>query len=496
MKKLAIIHNFLGGFLNVAFLFFSTIIFLPYYFEFISIENYGIWLTGISLLSLASVLEANISLILTQQLGSKWVNKEIDEFSKYLIAALVLGLLIFCLIVSVTYIIKDLISGFIIVEHSQSSLFSNAFFIYSFSLGFSILNSFISSISQVLLKTKWPPIFNFLSGLLGLAYTIWAVSFQDILALAWGLLIKNLTYFLLISIYSFLLLKREKISFIFENSYLIKILKSIGLPFLSKVVMTIASNSQNFIIGVTLAAATTTVFDITKKFPLVIVMVINMVGVSTFTSFSLFYSEHKNDTIHPYTKDYFTFIRSILLISLFFIFIIGKDLINIWVGLDKFGGDFLLAIICIFALSDQLRGSLSQQYYTIGKYNFTAISDSVYGITFLLFVFLLLPIYELNGVVFAGIIANIFYFIYCFSYEKYKKMNLIKNLINLNFFKDLIVVLIITFITKFTYEIFDDYYLKIIVILSSLIILLTLIYKRYKSLVMFILSNFLKIKNF
>ena len=36
MKKLAIIHNFLGGFLNVAFLFFSTIIFLPYYFEFIS----------------------------------------------------------------------------------------------------------------------------------------------------------------------------------------------------------------------------------------------------------------------------------------------------------------------------------------------------------------------------------------------------------------------------------------------------------------------------
>lgn len=496
MKKLAIIHNFLGAFSNFAFLFFTTILLLPYYFKFISIEDYGIWLSGISFLSLASVFEANISLILTQQLGYKWVNNERGEFSKYFFAAIVLGIIIFVFIVLSTHFLKDSIPNWISSESNQISLFSKSFFIYSFSLSFGIFNSFINSISQVLLKTKWPPILLVFSSSLGLAYTIWAVSFQGVLALAWGFLIKNLTYFLLISIYSFILLKREKISFLFDNSYLIKILKSIGLPFLSKVVMTIASNSQNFIIGVTLAAATTTIFDITKKFPLLIIMVINMIGVSTFTSFSLFYSERKNDTIHPYTNYYFTFIRLILLISLFFIFIIGKDLIDIWVGLDKFGGDFLLAIICIFALSDQLRGSISQQYYTIGKYNFTAISDSVYGITFLLFVFLLLPFYELNGVVYAGLIANILYFIFCFLYEKYKKMNFIKNLININFFKDLIGALIITIITKFTYEIFDDYYLKIIVILSSLIILLTLIYKRYKSLVMFILSNFLKIKNF
>ena len=411
MKKLAIIHNFLGGFLNFAFLFFTTIVFLPYYFKFISTENYGIWLSGISLLSLASVLEANISLILTKQLAIKWVNKEINEFSKYLLAALLLGVLIFSLITLSTYFLKDLISNLLSIENSQISLFSKAFFIYSTSLAFGILSSFVGSISQVFLKTKWPPFFNFISGIFGLSYTIWAVSFQGVLALACGLLIKNLVYFLLISIYSFLLLKSEKISFLFEKSYLTKIVKSIGLPFLSKVAMTLATNSQNFIIGVTIAASITTIFDITKKIPFIIIMVVNMVGVSTFTSFSLFYSEQKNNISHPYTKHYFTFIRIILLISLFFAFILGKDFIN-WVGLDKFGGDFLLAMICFTALLDQLRLSLSQQYYTIGNYNFTAITDAFFAIMFLLLVFVLMPIFKLNGIVLAGILANILYFIF------------------------------------------------------------------------------------
>ena len=258
--------------------------------------------------------------------------------------------------------------------------------------------------------------------------------------------------------------------------------------------MTLASNGQNFIIGVTLAATTTTIFDITKKFPLVIIMIINMIGVSTFTSFSLFYSEKNNNTIHHYTKDYFTFMRLIMLISLFFIFIIGKDLIDFWVGLDKFGGEFLLAIICIFALLEQLRGSISQQYYTIGKYNFTSFSDGLYSVIFLLFIFLLIPLYQLNGVVFAGIVANILYFICCFSYEKYKKMSLIKNLINLSFLKDLVGVLILTILTKFLYELFNEYYLKIFVLICSLLLMFIFTYRRYKSLAHFILSNFLKIR--
>jgi O-antigen/teichoic acid export membrane protein len=493
MKKLAIIHNFLGAFYNFAFLFFTSILLLPYYFKFISTEDYGIWLTGISLLSLTSVLEANISLILTQQLGNKWVNNNLSEFSKYYFAAIILGILIFSFILLSTYFLKDSIANWISTQNNQSSLFSKSFFVYSISLGLGILTGFISSLTQVLLKTKWPPVFNLLSAILGVTYTIWAVSFQGVLAIAFGLLIKNLVYFLLISGYSFFLIKKEKIPFLFEISYVKKIIKNIGLPFISKLAMTIASNSQNFIIGITIAATTTTIFDITKKIPFIIIMVINMVGVSTFTSFSLFYSEQKYNIIHPYTKHYFTFIRILLLILLFPAFILGKDFIYIWVGLDKFGGNVLLAMICFTALLDQLRVSLSQQYYTIGKYNFTSITDAFFALIFILLAFVFIPIYKLNGIVLAGIVANVLYFIFCFVYEKFNNISLVINVLNLSFFIDIIGIVLLTIITKFTYEIFDDYYLKIMIALSSIIIVLLLTYKRHKIVFELILTNFLKI---
>ena len=494
MKKLAIIQNFLGSIVNFSFLFVSSIVLLPYYFQFISAEDYGIWLGGISLLSLASVLEANISLILTQQLGSKWVSKEISEFSKYLFASLILGVLIFVLITLTTYFLKDLIFNLISSESNEIYLFSKAFVIYSFSLGFGILNSFIGSISQVFLKTKWPPVFNLISSIVAIIYIYWAVSFEGVLALAWGLLIRNFSYFFLISIYSFLLLKIEKIPFLLDKTYFNIIVKSIVLPFLSKIGMTIATNSQNFIVGITIAATTVTIFDITKKVPFIIIMLINMVGVSTFTSFSLFYSEQKSNNSHYYTEYYFTFIRILLLLSLSFAFILTKDFVNVWVGLDKFGGDLILALICLTALLDQLRISLSQQYYTIGNYIFTAKTDAFFAIVFIVLVFILIPIFQLNGIVLAGILANIFYFIFCFIYEKYKNINLIISIFNLSFLKDLTGVLFLTLITKFSYEIIDNYFLKTLLILSSIILMLLFVYFRHKFLIEFILLKFLKIK--
>ena len=80
MKKKAIFHNIIGGFSNFGFMFFTSLIFLPYYFNFISNEDYGIWLGGVSLLSLFSIFEANLSLILTQQLAVKLTKMSYQNF--------------------------------------------------------------------------------------------------------------------------------------------------------------------------------------------------------------------------------------------------------------------------------------------------------------------------------------------------------------------------------------------------------------------------------
>lgn len=475
MKKLAIVHNLLGSFSNFVFLFFTSIVLLPYYFKFINTSEYGIWLGGISFLSLVSVLEANISLILTQQLGNKWINKNVDEFSKYYFAALAFGIIACLTIFLITFLIKDSLTIWVSPNGQYNRLFAYSFLLYATSLGVSILAGFISTITQVFLKTLIPPFLNIASAIIGITYSVIAVSSEGIMAIATGNLIRSASYLILISLYARKLLRQNKIPFLLELNYLLRLIKSIGLPFVSKVAITIAANLQNFIIAATISSASTTIYDITRKVPSIVQMVINMIAVSTFTSFSLFYSERKNSISHPYTKYYFSSIRIILLIALFFVFLLGKDFIKGWVGLDKFGGNTLLGFLCITILLDQLRLILSQQYYAIGNFRFTAGSDTVFAISFMVFAVILIPFIKLYGIVIAGFLANIIYFLFCSILERKNRTDMIKNIINPQFFIELFTIIVLALIIKYLYELFRGNTLADVLIVFSSFVLLTVI---------------------
>ena len=99
MKTKTIYHNLFGSFSTFIFLLFTGIFLLPYYFQYISVNDYGIWLGGISFISLLTVLEANISLILTQQLGERWVKRESLEFSKYFSASIFFSVVVSLIII-------------------------------------------------------------------------------------------------------------------------------------------------------------------------------------------------------------------------------------------------------------------------------------------------------------------------------------------------------------------------------------------------------------
>ena len=492
MKKKAIYNNFIGAFSSFAFLFLTGIVLLPYYFKFISISDYGIWLGGVSFLSLVSVFEANISLILTQQLCDKWINKKLVEFSKYLSAAIFFGFAVGVLVVIGTFFLKDTLTMWLNSEKHINELFSSSFFLYSISLSLTIISGYFNSVSQVFLKTLLPPFFNIIASILGIAYTIWAVPTQGVLAIALGNLVKAFVYSLLLGIYIFNILNKEKITLRFEFIYIINLIKNIGLPFISKVGMTLAVSFQNFIVASIISSTATTVFDITKKIPAIVQMLINMIAVSAFTSFSLFYSEQKSSKeTHEYTKHYFSFIRILLYFSLTGVFLLGQDFITFWVGIDKFGGNLLLALLCMSALTDQLRIILALQYYAIGKFNLTAIADTIFAISFMAFAFSLIPHFQLVGIVLSGIFANIIYFAFCFYLEKKYNLNMIANIINRGLFFDLALIILVAGIAKFIYELFGSHIIiGAFTIFITFVILCIAFYRKEKSLINFLVFKF------
>ena len=493
MKTKAITHNIIGSFSNFAFLFLTSIVLLAYYFKFISTSDYGIWLGGISFLSIVSVLEANISLILTQQLGNKWTNNKPIEFSKYLSAALFFGLAVCGIIILSTLFFKDTLTGWVSPAKQVKELYSDSFFLYAVSLSLTIIFGYVNTVSQVFLKTLLPPFFNIVASILGIAFTLWKIPSLGIVAIAVGNLVKALIYGLLVSIYGFKILKDKKIPFCFDFSYLLNLIKNIGWPFISKVGMTLAVGLQNFIIATTISSSATTIFDITRKLPAIFQMLINMIAVSTFTSFSLFYSEQKTPqkNRHEYTNYYFSLIRLLLLFSLTGIFLIGQDFIAFWVGLDKFGGNVLLALLCITALTDQLRMMLSQQYYAIGKFNLTSLTDTIFAISFMIIAILLVPYLKLNGIVIAGISANVVYFAFCFYLEKKSNVDMVPNIINRSLFFDLSLIILVSAIAKFIVELYrGNIIVEVTTIFMVIAILCTVFYLKEKALINFLILKF------
>ena len=492
MKRKSILHNFLGTFSNFVFLFLTSFALLPYYFRYISAADYGIWLGGISFLTLVNVFEANISLILTQQLGEKWTNNKTLEFSKYLSSALFFGLVASLIIIVSTFFFKDTLTSWVSPDNKVNHLFSDSFQLYAISLSMTITFGYLNTVTQVFLKTLLSPIFNLLASFVGISYTIWAIPREGVLAIATGNLIKGILYSLLVCIYVIKLLKERNIQLNFEFRYVLKLLRNISFPFISKVGMTLAMNIQNFIIAVSISANATTIYDVTKKMPLLTQSVVNMIAMATFTSFSLHYSEKRgNGGAHEYTKIYFSLIKVLLLFSLTCVFIFGQDFVTIWVGKDKFGGNILLALLCMTSLSDQLRMVLSQQYYAIGKFNLTAITDSIFAMSFIGSALLLIPKLGLNGLVIAGILGNIAYFVSCFIIEKRFHINLVSNIITISLFTDLIVVAIVLSIAKLINSIyFGNYIVGLFTIIIPIIVLSVFFLLKERTLFTSLVKNF------
>jgi len=455
MKKLSIVHNFLGSFSNFIFLFLTSIVLLPYYFKFINISEYGIWLGGISFLSLATVLDANIGMILTQQLAEKWNEKNRKEFSKYFTSAFLFGVFVSLLIAVITFLFRDKLSVWVSHDINVEKKFATSFSLYSIFLGLTIISSYCGSVSQIFLKTFLPPFFNLFSSIIGIFVTVFAIPRCGIVAVALGSLVKSAIYCVLVSAHAFKILRDEKIYLEFDILYIVKLLQKVSLPFISKIGMTIAGSMQNFIIATSISASTTTIFEITRKLPIMAQSVINMFAAATFTSFSLYYSERKeNNESHKYTKHFFSLIRILLLISLMGIFLLGQDFIALWVGIDKFGGNILLSLFCILAFFDQLRVILSQQYYAIGEFNLTSITDSIFAMAFVISAFVFIPLMKLEGIVLAGLIANAAFFISCKVLENQNHIAVVGLILNKKLFRDLFFVIILSFCTKIICEYF------------------------------------------
>lgn len=473
-KYKATIHNFFFQSSNTLLLIVTGVILVPYYFNFFSVEYYGVWLAVANLYTIFSIIESGVSVLTTQKISESISVKNKNNYKKLLSSNFFIGL-----IVGLFFLLIGL-SGFLLIRFIEinSALSNQIFLLYVIGLVgafFSVMNGIYGVYPQVWQKTKSVGIFLLISNICSIISIIIFLNFEfGILSLCLGYFIKHFSFFILQSSWISKQWTYRKLGTpIFEKQNIIEILKLCKAPLLSKVSNTITNNSHNIIIAIFISPSITAIYDFTSKLFKILVSFLNTLNGSSFAYISLSYFESKK----KFKKEFYIF--SSLHISILFLltiisFIYTEYFVTIWVGPQNYGGNILLSLLIIAIFFQSLKSFLSNILNSIGQINFASYLEIIGSLIYLITLVILIQSLEdkVNSLPISLFISSlVLSVIYIYKLRLFVN----RNATFIMFFFNIIAVCLFYFFSLLLDSLINQYgfiFLGIKILLSSLIFLI------------------------
>ena len=390
-KYKASIFNYLFNSINAIVMIVNGIIMVPIYFKFMSVPTYGAWLATGNVVAMLGLLESGLSGVITQKMAVTLVANDKAKFSRLaganIYTALIMAITLFLLGLS----ISPFIAIWVNAEETIQQSITIAFIVSLASAAISLVVSLFGAFPQVWQETKIVGLIATLVNIIAIiALVIFLYAGFGVVSLALAYLTRSLLN--LIGQGSWILMKWKKLKLSKPTFSLIvikELIRDCFYPFLSRTSGVIMGNSQSFIIAMFISPTLAAVYDITSKIAVVACNFVGMVNGSFFGLFSLTFASKSQIEINNLIKSVSTFFITVLFSALLYSIVFTKPIVHMWVGLDKYGGDFLLVFIVIALLITQLKQYFNNLLYTGGMINKSAKLDVI---SMLLYVALLLAI--------------------------------------------------------------------------------------------------------
>lgn len=390
-KYKASIFNYLFNSINAIVMIVNGIIMVPLYFKFMPVSTYGAWLATGNVVGMLGLVESGLSGVITQKMSVAIAEKDDRKFFQLaganIYTALFLSLTLFVLGLSIAPFIADWINA----DESIKQSITIAYIVSLISAALSLITSLIGAFPQVWQETKTIGIITTVVNILGvLSLVIYLYLGFGVVSLALGYITRAILNILGQGSWIFIKWRKLNLSRPTYNFAVIKeLLKDCYYPFLSRISGVIMGNSQSFILAMFISPTIAAVYDITSKIALVACNFVSMANGSFFALFSLTFASKNKNEINNLIQRVSLFFLTILFSALLYSMVFTKAIVHIWVGLDKYGGDLLLAFIIIALLITQLKQYFNNLLYTGGMINKSAKLDVL---SMILFVALLLVI--------------------------------------------------------------------------------------------------------
>ncbi|MBA4319216.1 MAG: hypothetical protein C0412_12515 [Flavobacterium sp.] len=391
-KTKAAAYNLFFGYLFAIFNAVTGIFLLPLYFHYFSLEIYGSWLACNGLATIFGVLEGGVSMIVTQKLADSLANNDKERFSEILGSAIILATFYSILFFLGGLVVLLSFSYTLNIPLSYRSIIITAVLFNLAGRGLTFIFLTLGAVPQVFLETISAGSISALAYILNILSIIIALYLgNSIVSLGIGGFLFSVANLVGFTVY--LLIKRIKkqllpityslntIKEIFKESKSVIIAGSSGI---------IGSNLEPAIAASLFSPAVTAILAINSKIFQVAQMFLDRIGTSVFASLALYLKSKNKDEILIMLNRLLS-ISLIMSVSIYgYSVIFSEEIISIWLGINSFGGLFLISVLGINALVNSRKLLLTNVSYAYGFITTTSkylIYESIIRVLF----YMLLP---------------------------------------------------------------------------------------------------------
>lgn len=387
--------NSIAGIANILFAIIISIILVPIYLRFFSISLWGSWLASGSIINMFSVFEAGLSLILTQKLSvakAKNDNNFINIYFNGILITSLISAFIFLIGIFIIPYIPELVK--VQSEYNESLL--KGLFYSLISTALTVFTIPYLVIPQVYLKPLLPGLLNLFALIFSVVVILICLNLNyGISSIGLGYLCKSLIIFIGNFIYSFTLIKEYKVVKYQINTKEISLLfKEITFPFISRLSNILTNSTQNLAIAFFISPNMVAIYDFTSKITITIKMLLNTIGMATFSGFSLTFANSDRNYVRKIVNQFLLFYSLLAIYGYGLSLVFSKNFIKLWVGLDKYGGNILLILISISLVINDFLTILNVFGWSSGNYTKSSKYEILNSIIYLLLLLSLIKFFN------------------------------------------------------------------------------------------------------
>lgn len=368
------------------------VVLIPIYLNYFSLEVYGAWLATGNIIGILGMLEGGMNMVFSQKLSFSFGQKNYQDFILIATAGLFITFLIVFMLIFLGLILSPFVPGWTNISNEHFSVITTAFIVASFAAGFGILKQNLAAIVASWLDAHINGFINVISSIFGISTIIVGlISNLGVISIPLGSFTRGLIGSLFLSIY--IIKKRNRNNypkFKLDLTNTRKLIKDTIPMTFSNIGSSIVNQSQYLIISNFINPTATAIYAITIRIFTAISSFIAPVSSAIFNSVAYFNIKEELQKV----KDVFS--RTLSLQGLMSIWAFGtvlafnKAFIILWVGEDKYGGDFL-TILTFLSLFLSYRFSFVGSFFlALGYIKRNAISNFIESVIKISLIFVLI----------------------------------------------------------------------------------------------------------